>query len=144
MVSIILCLVVWTGCEVRPFSTLSGEESVTDDDGTELPPDGTETLLLSAVPSTIDTLESTPENVQVSIDNPEPGRIYTFEITTAPLGGEAIIDANEGSLSYAPDAGFTGTDSLEVTATNDQVPPQSGSITIAITVNSLQSGLLGR
>jgi hypothetical protein len=77
--------------------------------------------------------------VQVTIENPDPDRTYTFEVTLTNASGIVTLEAEEEesrSFTYTPHADFSGTDSLVVTATDDGDPPQTGDITIEITVGS--------
>ena len=120
------------GCDVRPFNELFGEESAEEDEADDDEADND--LVLTATPEAIGTPENTSQTVQVTIDNRDPDRTYTFAIATMPANGNAEID-NNGLLSFTPDTDFSGTDSLVVRVTDDGLPARSGEKTIPITVN---------
>ena len=137
VVGMMLCLTVVAGCDVRPFNELFGEDSAEEDEADNDEADNDEVdndLVLTATPEAIETPENTPQTVQVTIDNPDPGRTHTFAIATMPANGNAVID-NNGLLSFTPDTDFSGTDSVVVTVTDDGLPARSGEKTILITVN---------
>jgi Bacterial Ig domain len=142
VVCVLLCLVTMAGCDVRPFNELFGEDNAEENaadeaDEADEEPDTTEQLDLSATPPAIETPQNTPQTIQVSVDEPDLERTYTFAIKTPPVAtsGTAIIDV-DGSLSFTPSAGFVGTDQVTVTVTDDGLPARSGEITIGITVSA--------
>lgn len=147
IVIIMLCLMVVNGCDVRPFSTIAGKETNSDEDGTDEDDedDGTDednttgSLMLNADPEEIDIPENSSQQVRVTIDSPDPDRTYTFDVTRTATSGTVTIDSedDESLITYTPDADFVGTDSIVVTVTDDGVPPQTGDITIEITVEPL-------
>lgn len=144
IVIIMLCLMVVNGCDVRPFSTIAGKETDSDEDGTDEDDDTGEdnttgSLLLNADPEEIDIPENSSQQVQVMIDNPDPDRTYTFDVTLTNASGRVPIDDETDeniTFTYAPDDDFSGTDSIVVTVTDDGVPAQTGDITIDVTVGS--------
>jgi len=56
----------------------------------------------------------------------------TFEIVTAPAHGDLTEPAEDGTVEYTPDTGYTGDDSFEFRANDGD--EQSGTVTVAITV----------
>jgi hypothetical protein len=141
VVCVLLCLVTMVGCDVRPFNELFGEDNAEENatgeaDTADEEPDPTEQLDLTADPEEIVTVENTPKTVQVSVNDPDTTRTYTFGIKTppAPTSGNAAIDVN-GRLTFTPSAGFRGDDQVVVTATDDEDPARTDEITILITVN---------
>ena len=150
IVIIMLCLMVVNGCDVRPFSTIAGKETNSDEDGTDEDDeddedDGTDednttgSLMLNADPEEIDIAENTSERVQVTLENPDPERTYAFEVPRTTTNGTVTIDdeADESiTFTYTPNDDFSGTDSIVVTVTDDGVPAQMGDITIDVTVSS--------
>ena len=148
IVVIMLCLMVVNGCDVRPFNgeTVENADSADADDDpdesdeTDDDEDATtDALMLHADPEEIDIAEDTSQQVQVTIENPDPDRTYTFEVTLTNASGIVTLEAEDDesiSFTYTPNADFSGTDSLVVTATDDGDPPQTGDITIELTVGS--------
>jgi VCBS repeat-containing protein len=81
----------------------------------------------------ITTVENTPGISQVTVNDPDAGQTHTFAITIPPTNGTASVDAN-GVVTYAPNTGFVGLDSIQVTVTDNGTPPLSGTVTINVTV----------
>lgn len=133
----LICLTVVVGCEVRPFSDLTGDENSEDNqNGNDQNDDGdnaSEELRLTADPIT--TTPGTPGMTQVMVTNPNTSRTHTFSIATAPNpdNGTARVEA-DGTVTYTPEADFTGSDSLVVRVTDNGDPPLTNTISINITV----------
>ena len=81
----------------------------------------------------ITTNSSTPATSQIAVNDPDTGQGHTFSVTTAPAHGLATVDT-AGLVTYTPNAGFTGNDTLKVTVTDDGSPAKSGVVTINVTV----------
>jgi hypothetical protein len=133
---IMLCLMVVNGCDVRPFTgeTVEKEDSADEDDDT------TDSLMLNANPEEINIAEGTSQQVQVTIENPDSDRTYTFDVTLTDDSGSITQDTEDDesiSVTYTLDADFSGTNSLVVMATDDGNPPHTGDMTIEMTVSSL-------
>ncbi len=56
-------------------------------------------------------------------------------VTTAPADGTAVVDPADGAITYTPDAGFTGTDTLDYTV-GDSSGATSTPATITVTVSA--------
>jgi len=78
-------------------------------------------------------LENTPGTSQVSPNDPDAGESFTFVVGTKPAHGTAIVNRS-GLVTYIPDTGFTGTDSIVVTVSDNGNPSKTGTVTIAVTV----------
>jgi hypothetical protein len=79
------------------------------------------------------TAQDMPDTSQVDPNDPDIDQTHTFIVITPPLNGIAAVDAN-GLVTYTPNTGFTGNDSLVVIVTDDGIPPLSGIVTIDVTV----------
>lgn len=85
----------------------------------------------------IETVEDTPGSSQISVNDPDTGQTHTFTIITPPGGGTATVDS-AGLVTYIPEAGFTGMDSIVVEVADSGDPPRVGTVTINITVTSVE------
>jgi uncharacterized repeat protein (TIGR01451 family) len=70
---------------------------------------------------------------QINVNDPDAGQVHTFSVTTAPGNGAVQVDAT-GLVTYLPNPGFSGADSLAVTVVDDGTPKQSATVTIPVTV----------
>ncbi len=70
---------------------------------------------------------------QVTATDPDEGQTVSLAITTQPQNGTASISP-EGLVTYTPNSGFVGTDSIVVTGTDSGTPPVTGSVTITANV----------
>jgi len=66
----------------------------------------------------------------------DPGQTVTFALSAGPTNGTATISSS-GLVTYTPNAGYAGTDSIGVIVTNSATPPLSTSILIPVMVSSL-------
>jgi alkaline phosphatase D len=82
---------------------------------------------------TITIAQDMSGTIQISAGDPDAGQRHTFTITTQPANGTATVDI-EGLLTYTPEAGFVGSDSVGVTVMDDGEPPLSGTVTITVMV----------
>src|SRR5262245_59350980 len=87
------------------------------------------------VAAVITTGRQTRGITQVQPGDSDVGQSHTFAITTPPAHGISSVDAT-GLVTYAPQATFTGTDSLSVTVTDNGQPPMTGAVTVGITVTA--------
>ena len=83
----------------------------------------------------ITTIATTPGTSQISVNDPDLGQSFTFVLTTPPGNGTATVSAS-GLVTFAPQAGFVGSDQLAVTVTDNGSPPLSGTVTISLTVQA--------
>ena len=59
----------------------------------------------------------------------------TVEVTVEPAHGSAVVDAQAGTVTYAPEAGFSGIDSYSYRVCDTSAPtPQCGSAVVTIEV----------
>ena len=88
-------------------------------------PDSAQTTAGSA--TTIDVLGNDTDDVAIN-----PGSVV---VTAQPVHGTATVAANNGAITYQPDAGFCGTDTLNYTV-DDDTGQTSSPETVTIDVNS--------
>ena len=93
----------------------------------------------------ITTSTNTPGTSQISVNDSDVGQTFTFVLTTPPQNGTATVSA-AGLVTFTPRAGFTGSDQLTVTVTDNGSPPLSGTVTISLTVQAPPSAsrIVGR
>jgi uncharacterized repeat protein (TIGR01451 family) len=89
----------------------------------------------AAPPIVIVVVASSAGTSQVNPGDPDAGQNHSYAITAAPAHGSATVSAT-GLVTFTPTAGFTGSDSVTITVTDDGVPPLSGSVTIPVTVSA--------
>ena len=136
----LLSLVIVAGCDVRPFSEFSGDDNGsensddTDGDDTDSDDDDVPDDTLTVTPTTLTTSVNMTETIDLEVENPDAGRVYTFTITTPPTNGRPEINESTGVLTYTPNTDSTESDSLVVTVRDDGTPQRSGMTTIQITV----------
>jgi len=82
-------------------------------------------------PGPLTTSQDTEVTGQLSATDVE-GDPVLFLVVADPLHGAAVVDGATGAFGYTPDPGFTGTDQLEVAATDglDQSPAARIDITV--------------
>ncbi|MEI7769108.1 MAG: Ig-like domain-containing protein [Chloroflexales bacterium] len=77
----------------------------------------------------------------VTAHDPDSGQTITFAFTAGNTAGAFVIDANSGAITVANSAALdfeaTPTFGLTVTATDNGVPPTSGSATITISLTNV-------
>ncbi len=79
----------------------------------------------------IQTKQNTSATTQVFHNDPDENDTHTYAITTVPQHGTATI-SNIGLVEYTPETDYYGTDSIEVTVTDNH--GNSGKMIISITV----------
>lgn len=79
------------------------------------------------------TTANTAASSQVMVNDPDAGQAHTFAVSTPPANGTAAVNST-GVVTYTPRAGFTGSDSVMITATDNGSPPRSGTVTIRVQV----------
>ena len=89
----------------------------------------------NAAPVAADDEATTGRNQPVDIgvlanDSDPDGDTLTVSDTTTPADGTVIVN-DDGTLSYTPDAGFTGTDSFDYTVTDD-IATDTATVTVAV------------
>lgn len=89
--------------------------------GPSIPPENTLHLLQDSIGTMV-----------VDPNDPDVGDTHSFSISV-PANGMADVDAS-GNVSYTPTAGYFGTDSFEITVTDNH--GASGTATVAVTVLS--------
>jgi len=123
----------------------AGDVSVSGADGTDVTrgvelfqfDNGVFTLaqLMAAAPIASDAVESTAEDVAISgnvqaVDaNGDP---LTFGLVMGPAHGALTFDES-GSWHYTPDAGFSGTDGFQFTASDGLFTSNAASVSISVT-----------
>jgi hypothetical protein len=95
-------------------------------------------------PVATDDSATTDQNLPVNIDvlandnDPDDDPITLTEITTSPAqGGTATINTNNQTITYAPKAGFVGTDNFAYSISDGK--DGSASATVSVKVNSVNS-----
>ena len=84
----------------------------------------------------ISTTSGAAATSQVAPNDPNTTDTHTYTVTTQPSNGEASVSA-AGLVSYIPNAGFSGTDSMVVTVTDQG--GLTGTVSITATVTALQA-----
>ncbi len=80
---------------------------------------------------TVETFEETPVEVETaSLATDADGDLLAFTLNTPPANG--IVTGDAPTLTYTPNAGFTGTDTFIVSVTDGEVSVDS---TVTVTVN---------
>jgi len=111
------------------FASVTSGEALLTVTGVNHPP-------APSAPDPTSMFELDTATVQVAHGDPDVGQSHTFAIGVAPAHGTATVSAT-GLVSYSPAAGFRGSDSLQVTVTDNGVPPLSG--TVQLHFNVLQA-----
>ena len=81
----------------------------------------------------ITTASNAPGTSQIAVNDPDNGQGHTFLLTTTPGDGTATV-TDAGLVTYTPNPGFSGADSLAVTVADTGTPQQSATVTIPVTV----------
>ncbi|WP_158277224.1 Ig-like domain-containing protein [Serinibacter arcticus] len=95
-----------------------------------------------------DDSASTPQNTAVVIDVPgndsvadggAPLDLTSVEVTTAPANGTTTVNPLTGEITYAPNPGFSGTDTFEYTICDTSTPtPVCDTATVTVTIEPNQ------
>lgn len=85
-----------------------------------------------AEPDSATTIENTDVSVLVTANDFFTSNVVVT-ITTAPVNGTAVVEADNKTITYTPNSGFTGTDVLTYTITD--AASQTSSATLTILVN---------
>ncbi len=83
------------------------------------------------------TIEGTAVTIDVRGNDTDPDNATTDLVVTAvgtPLNGTAAI-AGDGSVTYTPDAGFTGTDTFTYTITDPDGNTDTATVTVEVTAD---------
>ncbi len=92
-----------------------------------------------ATPASVSTSEATPVDVQLvgNTGNPASSQTLTFEIVTPPSHGTVTgFDAQTGKLTYTPNPGYQGVDTLQYRVTDVGNPtPNLTSAPATVTFN---------
>jgi len=108
------------------FASVTSPDAILTVAGTNHPPSPT-----APDPTVLFELDSA--SVQVAHGDPDAGQAHTYAVTLAPAHGTATASAT-GLVTYTPAAGFRGDDFLDVTVTDDGLPPLSGTVRLHFTV----------
>jgi len=90
----------------------------------------------NAAPKAVDDTATTPQGTAVKIDvlandtDADEGDELSVASVTKPAHGTAVVA--EGTVTYTPDAGYTGTDTFDYVVT-DGTDPDTGTVTITVT-----------
>ncbi|WP_236642010.1 Ig-like domain-containing protein [Dokdonia sinensis] len=118
--------------------------TVTNPDGTTTTETATVTVGVNPIADVVDDADSTPEDTPVTVDvlanDTFEGTMNEVTDVTDPANGTVTINA-DGTVTYTPDTGFTGTDTFDytVTVTNPNGSTTTETATVVITV----TGALG-
>src|SRR5438445_87216 len=66
-------------------------------------------------------------------NDPDAGESFASVVSARPDHGIATVNTR-GLVTYTPDVGFTGPDSVDVTVIDNNLVPLTGTVTIAVTV----------
>jgi LPXTG-motif cell wall-anchored protein len=78
------------------------------------------------------TDQETPVVIDVLVNDTDPdGDVLTVISTTAPANGTTVINAN-GTVTYAPAAGFIGTDTFTYTITDGRGGTAAATVTVIV------------
>ncbi|MBX3100443.1 MAG: tandem-95 repeat protein [Salinibacterium sp.] len=95
------------------------------------------TFLTAVLPLAVDDAYTTPINTTLTVNAAagllanDTGADITVTANTAPTNGGVTVSA-DGSLSYVPDSGFTGTDTFDYTITDANGTTSSATATIQV------------
>jgi PKD repeat protein len=71
----------------------------------------------------------------------DAGQTLTFSVSVAPSHGTATVSST-GLVTYTPNAGYTGNDSIIVSTTDNGIPPKTSGIAISVVVSNLNPPVL--
>ena len=100
---------------------------------------------VNAAPKAVDDTATTTQGTAVDIDvlandtDADEGDELSVESVTEPAHGTAVVAAN-GTVTYTPDAGHTGTDAFDYVVT-DGTDTDTGTVTVTITKKTGRPGL---
>lgn len=85
-----------------------------------------------AVSDTVDTAEDTPVNFDVlTNDSDAEGDSFSVTQVVQPTNGSVVIET-DGTLTYTPDAGFSGPDTFTYTVADVHGAESTGSVTVNV------------
>ena len=94
-------------------------------DGTDQDPDAND-----------DSATTTADNaviIPVLANDTDPqGQTLTIDSTTAPANGGSVVVNADGTVTYTPPAGYTGTDTFDYTVTDPDGNTDTGTVTVTI------------
>ena len=86
-----------------------------------------------AVNDTVTTAEDTAVDIYVAANDTDiEGDTLSVTAVTTPSNGTVIASGNTTTVTYTPDAGFTGTDSFDYTV-SDGTDTDTGTVTVTVT-----------
>jgi uncharacterized repeat protein (TIGR01451 family) len=106
--------------------------TATDGDGQTI----TQTVTVTVTPVGANDTASTPTNTPVTVEvleNDPSGPSLTVTSVTDGANGTVEFDAVEGTVTYTPDTGFSGTDTFTYTACDDAGQCVTQSVTVTVT-----------
>lgn len=122
-----------TWCVADVWATDRAHNVATYSSRTTLPPELQACVVVNNRPSVTDQSLVTPIDSPVSFattaSDPD-GDALTYDLTSAPMHG--TISGSFPNVTYTPEAGFGGVDTLEVTATDLRGGSDTGTITINV------------
>ena len=80
--------------------------------------------------------------VDVLANDSDPDASDTLSVTTASAGNGSVSINGDGTLTYTPDAGFVGSDTISYTISDGQ--GGSASATVSVTVNDVNDAPVGQ
>ncbi|WIF31842.1 Ig-like domain-containing protein [Lentibacter algarum] len=84
----------------------------------------------------------TPVVINVLGNDSDPeGEALTVTGTTEPLNGSVVINA-DGTVTYTPDAGFTGTDTFDYTITDPAGNESTATVTVMVQDPAMPDGIV--
>ncbi len=86
-----------------------------------------------ATPDAPTTPEDTPVDGAVASTDPDTGDTLTATLDSGPTNGMVTVNA-DGTYTYTPDPGFSGTDSFDVEVCDDGTPQLCDTVTVEVTV----------
>jgi hypothetical protein len=105
--------------------------TATDEDGQTITQSVTVTVTPVGVDDTATTPGETPVNVDVLANDPSGPSLEVTEVTDGANGTVVIED--DGTVTYTPDPGFSGTDTFTYTACDDAEQCVAHTVTVTVT-----------